>query len=75
MMCCIILHNMIIDDEQGQDLEPVFDQGISGGGLRRDLTFHDLNVGTRELENLHTHYALRNDIMDHLWRLKGDGRI
>jgi hypothetical protein len=31
MMCCIILHNMIIDDEQGQDLEPVFDQEISGG--------------------------------------------
>jgi hypothetical protein len=33
MICCIILYNMIIDDEQGQDLEPVFDQGISGGGF------------------------------------------
>jgi hypothetical protein len=48
---------------------------FQGGGLRRDLTFCDLNVGTRELENLHTHYALRNDIMDHLWQIKGDGRI
>jgi hypothetical protein len=75
MMCCIILHNMIIHDEQGQNLEPIFDQGIFGGGLRRDLTFRDLNVGSRELENLHTHYSLRNDIIDHLWHLRGESRI
>jgi hypothetical protein len=71
MMCCIILHNMIIQDEQGQNLEPIFDQAISGGGMRRDLTFRELNVGTRELENLHTHYSIRNDIIDHLWHLRG----
>jgi hypothetical protein len=75
MMCCIILHNMIIDNEQGEDLEPIFEQGISGGGMHRDLTFRELNVGTRELENQHTHFALRNDIMDHLWRLRGEGRF
>jgi hypothetical protein len=46
MMCCIIMHNMIIEDEQGQDLEPIFYEAISGGGMRKDLTFRELNVGT-----------------------------
>jgi hypothetical protein len=75
MMCYIILHNMIIDDEQGEDLEPIFELGISGGGMRRDLTFRELNVGTRELENQYMHFALCNDIMDHLWHLRGEGRF
>lgn len=66
MMCCIILHNMIIEDEQGQDLEPIFDQAISRGGMRKNLTFRELNVVAQELKNLHTHCSLHNDIMDHL---------
>jgi hypothetical protein len=69
------MHNMIVEDEQGQDLEPIFEQPIRGDGMRRDLTFWELNVGTRELENLHTHYSLHNDIMDHLWHLRGEGRM
>jgi hypothetical protein len=74
MHCCIILHNMIIHDEQGQDLEPIFDQAVAGGSMRRDLTFHELNAGTRELENFHTHFALRNDIIEHLWKIHGENR-
>jgi hypothetical protein len=46
MMCCIILHNVIIKDEQSQDLEPILEQGISKKGMHRDLTFRELNVDT-----------------------------
>jgi hypothetical protein len=74
-MCCIIMHNMIIEDDQGQDLEPIFEQSIAGGDMRRDLSFHELNVGTRELEDMHTHFSLRNDIMDRLWYIRGEGRV
>jgi hypothetical protein len=66
MMCYIILHNMIIEDEQGQDLEPIFDQAISRRGMHKKLAFRELNVVAQELKNLHTHCSLHNDIMDHL---------
>jgi hypothetical protein len=74
ILCCIILHNMIIEDEQGQNFEPIFYQAIQGGGMWRGLSFRELNAGTRELENMEMHFALRNDIMDHLWHLRGEGR-
>jgi hypothetical protein len=74
ILCCIILHNMIIEDEQGQNFEPIFYQAIQGGGMWRGLSFRELNAGTRELENMEMHLELRNDIMDHLWHLRGEGR-
>ena len=74
MHCCIILHNMIIHDEQGQDLEPIFYQAVASGSMLRDLTFRELNVGTWELENFHIHFALRNDIIEHLWKIRGENR-
>jgi hypothetical protein len=58
MMVCIMMHNMIIHDEQGEDLEPLFTPGIIDGGMRRGLTFRDLNRATREVENMQTHYSL-----------------
>jgi hypothetical protein len=57
---------MIIEDEQGQDLEPIFDQAISRRGMHKKLAFRELNVVAQELKNLHTHCSLHNDIMDHL---------
>jgi hypothetical protein len=57
---------MIIEDEHGQNFEPIFYQDIQGGAMRRDLSFCELNAGTRELENMEMHFALRNDILDHL---------
>jgi len=63
---------MVIQDEDGEDLEPVFNQPIGSGHMQRQLTFCELNAGTRELENMQAHYGLRNDVIDHLWRLKGE---
>jgi hypothetical protein len=52
MMACIIMHNIIIHDEQGEDLEPLFTLGIIEGGMQRGLTFRELNRATREVENM-----------------------
>jgi hypothetical protein len=40
--------------------------------MQGDFTYYDLELGIREIENIGTHYALRNNIMDHLWRRKGN---
>jgi hypothetical protein len=73
MFTCCILHNMILENEQDveglediiaelqQDTEP----------LNRGLSFQELLAGTIELENRDTHFNLRGDLIEHLWRLKG----
>ena len=73
MMACIIMHNMIIEDEQGLPLEPFDDWGLPVESTPLPFTFHDLQSGTRELENAESHFALRNDLIEHLWRLRGLG--
>jgi hypothetical protein len=71
MLACCILHNMIIEDEGGENhIEPLFQSGPPID-LKRDLTFDMLVAGTRELENVDFHYSRRGDLMEHLWQLKG----
>jgi hypothetical protein len=55
MYACIVLHNMIVQDEAGLNLEPIFDQGIAGGRLRCDLSFQKLREGTIYIENMTAH--------------------
>ena len=74
MMCFIVLHNMIIQDEQGQNFEPIFEQPIGGGQMRQHMTFWELNTSTTELLNAQTHYTLRNDIIEQLWQIRREGR-
>ena len=31
----------------------------------------EMQVCTRKIESLDSHYALKNDLIEHLWRLKG----
>jgi hypothetical protein len=35
MIACIILHNMILQDEQGEDLEDIFDMPLREGTIHR----------------------------------------
>lgn len=71
MIGCIILHNMIVQDEQHGDFEGIFEQPICGGSMRRGLPFQELQAGVREVESVTTYFNLRNDLIDHLWELKG----
>ena len=72
MLTCIIMQNMIIENEQGRDLEGWFEQAPQTRQMQAQLTFKELAKGTREIESISAHYALRNDLMEHLWHKKGD---
>lgn len=71
MLACIIMHNMIIEDEQDLSLEAFADWGLPVERVRHPLSFRELQDGTKDLENVEVHFALRNDLMEHLWRRKG----
>jgi hypothetical protein len=74
MIACIIMHNMIIEDEQDLGFEKLSGNHVDVGQMHGDFTYCELEAGTREIENIHTHFALRNDIIDHLWVLRGQNR-
>ena len=74
MMTCIIMHNMILEDEKGLSLEPFANWGLHVETTPIPFTFRDLMATTREVENVESHFALRNDLRDHLWTLKGQRR-
>jgi hypothetical protein len=74
MLACIIMHNMIIEDEQNIQLEQLFGNHVHVGQIHGDFTYRELEAGTREIENIHAHFAMRNDIIDHLWELRGQNK-
>ena len=74
MMVCIIMHNMFFKDKRDLQLEPILDCRSSEGNMRLQFSFRDLQSGTREIEDIGTRYALRTDLVEHLWRLKEQGR-
>ena len=61
------MHNMIIEDEHGMTL----DWKIPEEHGRPDFTFRDLQLGTQQLESVEAHFKLHNDLIQHLWILKG----
>lgn len=72
LMACVILHNMIMEDEQDEDLEPIYMPNPTLP-VRRDLSFVGLVEGIQAVHDKSSHYALRNDLIEHQWKLKGEG--
>ncbi len=66
MMCCVILHNMIIEDEWDQNLEPLFDEA-NVAHSKKGLTFQEYMEGTPKLENSKIHYNFKMNLVEHLW--------
>jgi hypothetical protein len=62
---------MVVQDEQDGDFESIFNVPIPGGSMREGILFAQLQAGVQEVEDVGTHYRLRNDIIDHLWEIKG----
>jgi len=57
MMACIILHNMIIEDEKGLSLEPFVDWGLLVERVRHPLSFRELQLDTRNLKNVEVDFT------------------
>ena len=72
MLTCVILHNMIVEDEYGLEEEDIL-QDLQGDDvpLQRGLSFGDYLTCMTEIESVNKHYNLRADLVNHLWTLKG----
>ena len=70
MMACIIMHNMIKEDESSLKLEAFHNWNHSKCSTMPQFSFCEIQVRTRQIESLDNHYALRNYLINHLWALK-----
>ncbi|XP_014751597.2 uncharacterized protein LOC100822596 [Brachypodium distachyon] len=75
MTACVILHNMIIDDERGEEEEFDYDQEDTevltqeDYGYRDPLLLEEFSAIHRGIKNRQTHEQLRDDLVEHLWEL------
>ena len=74
---CVILHNMIIEDESEDSelnhnyLLETFDQ-FHQESQGPSMSFNDLCSSMIEIQNHGKYFELRNDIVNHLWQVKGN---
>ncbi|KAF8397075.1 hypothetical protein HHK36_018713 [Tetracentron sinense] len=76
MSACIIMHNMIVEDECN-DYENVVDSNptpIPNVDMVDGETelFQQFLARHRQMKNKEAHYALRNSLIEHLWERHGD---
>ena len=72
MTCCVILHNMILEDERGMNLEFFYDNVGSRVKPARDPNCIRAFLQTyKEIENADTHFQLREDLIEHHWQRDG----
>ncbi|XP_062191227.1 uncharacterized protein LOC133895030 [Phragmites australis] len=74
MTACVIMHNMIIEDERdGIDVEEVYDYMGEKATIRRnpDQAFVQYIEVTKAIQNWALHHQLRDDLVEHLWSCHG----
>ena len=72
MTCCVILHNMIIEDERDLDLELSYDNVGSHVKPARNPDHIRAFLQTyREIEDKDEHNQLPLDLVEHIWQLHG----
>ncbi|KAL8501146.1 hypothetical protein ACS0TY_020639 [Phlomoides rotata] len=71
MSACIIMHNMIIEDERDLDA-PIEAREVPSPNLgfveNQPAQFQKFMGMFRQIRNAEAHYALRNALIDHLWK-------
>lgn len=60
------MHNMIIEDEEGEDFNN-FLKAIQIVLIQRGFTFGQFLQGTFELEDHRTHFVFKSDLVKHMW--------
>jgi hypothetical protein len=79
MKTCIILHNMIVEDERNTFLEYSYDDAPPGAiitpvEVSRDgtsISFSDFINNFQSMRDSSLHFQLRNDLIKHQWEVKG----
>jgi hypothetical protein len=72
MTCCVILHNMIIEDERGLNLPCFYDNvGTRVQPERNPDRIEAFLAAHRGIENAETHHQLTQNLIDHHWQLHG----
>ncbi|XP_071680058.1 protein ALP1-like [Lolium perenne] len=72
MTCCVILHNMIIEDERGLNLPCFYNNvGTRVQPERNPDRIEAFLAAHRGIENAETHHQLTQDLIDHHWQLHG----
>lgn len=72
MTCCVILHNMIIEDERDMNLEFFYDNVGSRVKPGRDPDRIQAFLQTyRQIEDANTHHQLQEDLIEHHWQRHG----
>ena len=80
MKACIILHNMIVEDELKEDLDWDYDGSatvsvhVEQSKNGQDI-FSQFITNFHALRNVEKHNSIRNDLIKHLWALKGQSHI
>jgi hypothetical protein len=75
MKCCVILHNMILEDERGLNLPCFYDNvGTRVQPERNPSRVEAFLQAHREIEDAATHGRLRDDLVEHQWQLDGQRR-
>lgn len=72
MYTCIILHNMIVEDEGDAITDWSDDEGEEPEPANHGPTvdFEEHLARFRNIRNNEAHHALRNDLMEHIWSIK-----
>jgi Plant transposon protein len=76
MRTCVILHNMIIEDERDDTgLDNDYDRSSGSSVELSNDTSPDFDAFLRRYRAIHNsakHYQLRNDLIEHLWQRRSD---
>ncbi|CAH9074501.1 unnamed protein product [Cuscuta epithymum] len=82
MKTCIILHNMIIESENSQGIDPQSWQSEGEDTSDNVVPDHDftflfskMKTRMKEIQNKRLHRELKNDLINHLWELHGGQQV
>ncbi|KAH9457004.1 hypothetical protein Pst134EA_033051 [Puccinia striiformis f. sp. tritici] len=77
MMMCIILHNMIVEDERGSAEDFVYEAGSTTSvqpARTESVVFSEFLKNCVAVRDTTAHHKLKNDLIKHLWSIKGCSR-